>query len=390
MACFHTSWIALSKSAVQANLRFIRKRVGPLARICSVVKGNAYGHGIEAFVPLAESCGISHFAVANADEALRVFNSRTADSEIMIMSSVEDEAIEWAIRNRVQFHVFNLPRLQSTIELATQMGISARIHLELETGLNRVGLDNEDLDTAACLIQHNRNVLALEGVCTHFAGAESVSNYVRIQQQIQSFREQCAMLESQGIVPRKRHTACSAAALTYPETVMDMVRIGIALYGFWPSKETQMHDLLSAGALSAKRPRDPLRRVLRWTSRVMNVKSVAAGQFVGYGTTHLTTRRETIAAIPVGYADGFARSLSNSGFVLIRGKRAPVVGHVNMSVLLVDVTNIGSVQPGEEVVLIGNQSKRSITVASFSDMSRSMNYEVLVRLPPDIPRTIVE
>ncbi len=390
MSDFHTSWIELSKSALEANLRFLQKRVGPAAAICAVVKGNAYGHGIETFVPLAESCGVRRFAVANADEALRAFNSRTADSDVMIMSSVEDEALEWAVSNRVQFHVFDVLRLQTAIRLATRIGIPARIHLEVETGLNRVGLDREERDTVASLVQDNSHSLTLEGVCTHFAGAESVGNYVRIQQQIQSFNEQCAWLDDRGIRPRLRHTACSAAALTYPETVMDMVRIGIALYGFWPSKETQMQFMLGGAPLSAKRPRDPLRRVLRWASRIMSVKSVPAGEFVGYGTVYMTTRRENIASIPVGYAHGFARSLSNNGFVLVHGRRAPVVGYVSMSVLLVDVTDIGGVCAGDEVVLIGKQGKCSITVGSFSDMSRNMNYEVLARLPSDIPRTVVD
>ncbi|MBN2447565.1 MAG: alanine racemase [Phycisphaerae bacterium] len=388
--CFETSQIELSGSALRANLRFLRKMVGPDAEICGVVKGNAYGHGIGAFVPLAESCGLKTFAVANASEALAVVNSRTAESEVIIMSWVENDALEWAIRNGIQFYVFNLSRLKTAIALATRVGAAARIHLELETGFNRVGLDADGLRVAVDTIKSHAGAVRLEGVCTHFAGAESVANDSRVRDQIGRFNEHCRWIEGQSLTPRRRHTACSAAALTYPETILDMARLGIAMYGFWPSKETQMHYLLAQETSFTRRPRDPLRRVLRWTSRIMNIKRVSAGDFVGYGTIYLTTRVERIAAIPVGYADGFARGMSNNGYVLIRGRRAAVVGYVNMSVLLVDVTDVADAAVGDEVVLIGSQGKRSVTVASFSDLSRSMNYEVLVRLPAGIPRTIVE
>ena len=151
-----------------------------------------------------------------------------------------------------------------------------------------------------------------------------------------------------------------------------------------------MRYLLDQSRTLLSRPRDPLRRILRWTSKIMTIKTVAAGEFIGYGTKYLTTRPAKIASIPVGYADGFARDLSNNGHVLVRGKRAPVAGYVNMNLLLVNVTDVKEACVGDEVVLIGNQGKNSITVRSFSDMSRNMNYEVLVRLPNRIPRTIVD
>ena len=390
MTHLHASQIELSKSALQTNLRFLNRRVGDRARVCHVVKGNAYGHGIEAFVPLAESCGVRLFAVANADEAVRVFNSRTADSEIIIMSFVGAEAMEWAVRNRVQFFVFDLVRLEAAIRCAEKTRTPARIHMELETGFHRVGLEASQLDKAVDLIQKNLHLVTVEGLCTHYAGAESVANYVRIQQQLTRFSELSTQLDGPGFHEALRHTASSAAALTYPDTVMDMVRIGIATYGFWPTKETQMQYYLGEGGLPDKRPRDPLRRILRWTSRIMSVKTVEPGSFVGYGTRYLTTRRERIAAIPVGYADGYSRSLDSHGHVLVHGRRAPVVGHVNMSVLLINVTEVSGAAPGDEVVLIGSQGKRSITVTSFSDMTRNLNYEVLVRLPADIPRLIVD
>lgn len=169
-----------------------------------------------------------------------------------------------------------------------------------------------------------------------------------------------------------------------------MVRIGIAHYGFWPSQETKMQYILNGGTANARREHDPLKRVMTWKSKVMNIKNIDQGEFVGYGTSYLTQQAQRIAAIPVGYHHGFARSLSNLGYVLIRGKRAPVVGMVNMHVILVDVTRIKDIQRGDEVVIIGKQKNSFITVGSFSDLSRFQNYEVLARLPFNIPRLIVD
>lgn len=388
---FYSSQIELSKSAFRQNLRFLKKRFGPKVLFCSVIKGNAYGHGINVFVPMAEDSGVRHFAVFDADEALRAVKCRSQNSTVIVMGSIDDEqALEWAVENDVQFYVFDTERLHAGLQAARRVGRPARIHLEVETGLNRMGLEAEELDETIRVVKSNSKHLVIEGVSTHYAGAESIANYVRIQDQISRYREVCDRLVGEGVRIGLRHTACSAAALRYPETIMDMVRIGIAQYGFWPNKETEM-DYYLRNQLAQSRPVPrTLRRVLRWSSRVMNIKTIPRGEFIGYGTSYLTTRRERIASVPVGYFHGFSRSLSNLGRVLVHGRRAPVVGLVNMNMMMVDVTHIPRVQKGDEVVIIGKQKKGHIDVASFSDLTRYLNYEVLVRLPSEIPRVIVQ
>ena len=388
---FDSSVIELSKSALTKNLRFLRHEIGKNVVISSVVKGNAYGHGISSFVPLAEACGIRHFTVFEADEAYQIENCRTnPDTQIMITGFIDTDGLEWAIKNEISFYIFDTSRLNEALKLAQRIGIPARIHLELETGMNRTGLHDTDLDLAGKLILSNPNCFKVEGVCTHFAGAESIANYKRIQDQISNFKRMCRKISELGLKVPILHTAASAAALSYPETRMDMVRIGIAQYGFWPSKETEMQYLLQSDAKNKKQYIDPLRRVLRWSSKVMHVAPVEAGQFVGYGTSYITLRTQRVATVPVGYSHGFRRSLSNFGKVLIRGKRANVIGLVNMSMMLVDVTSIPSVESGDEVVIIGKQNNARITVGSFSDMANLVNYEMLVRLPSGIPRVIAE
>jgi alanine racemase len=265
----------------------------------------------------------------------------------------------------------------------------ARVHLELETGMNRTGFDGESLDRAIDTVLENQEYLHVEGVCTHYAGAESVANYRRVMDQYEAYIERCKHIEEKGLHVDIRHTAASAATLAYPETRMDMVRIGIAQYGYWPSKEIEMHYIIQTQD-RLRRYVDPLRRVLRWKSRAISIKHVKPGEFIGYGTSYLTTRPHRVAAVPVGYFHGFQRSLSNLGRALIRGRRVAVVGYVNMSVLLINVTDVPDASVGDEVVLIGKQKKNQITVGSFSDMSNMLNYEVLVRLPSEIPRVVVE
>jgi alanine racemase len=385
---FHTSFIEINKPALKSNLRFLRKLTGPDVRLCSVIKGNAYGHGIEHFLPLAEECGVDYFAVHSADEALRALMSRRKDSHIMIMGMIDDDQLSWAVENGISFYVFEFDRLNAAIYSAKKQNSKALIHVELETGMNRIGFEWEDRNRLADLLVRNREHLHIMGVCTHYAGAESIANYLRIQNQIANFNRYNGYLRKKGVSADMRHTACSAPLVAYPHTKMDMVRIGIMQYGFWPSKETFMQYLTQNGK---KRMTDnPLRQIISWKSKIMNIKKVSAGEFVGYGTVYQTTDDTLIAAVPVGYSHGFGRILSNLGKVLVHGRRVPVIGMVNMNMMIVDVSHCPGVKREDEVVLIGSQRKNRITVSSFSDMTNDVNYETLVRLPREIPRFILE
>jgi alanine racemase len=381
-------WIELDSRALKSNLRFLRREIGSHARISLVVKGNAYGHGIEGFVPMAVDCGVDHFSVFNSDEARRVHRLTGDSCDIMIMGYIGCSELDWVLASSISFFVFNLERLEAAIQAARRTAVPARVHLQLETGMNRLGLDRDELVKAAEIIRSNPDEIVVEGVCTHYAGAESISNYLRIQNQMACFLERCEMLRELGVDYGRCHSACSAAALAYPDTIMDMVRLGIVAYGFWPSRETRIQYLMRENGIHRK-SRDPLRRILTLKTRVMDVKTVGFGEYVGYGTSCQTSCEQRVASIPVGYSTGLARSLSNLGHVLVHGRRAQIAGLVNMSMSLVDVTHINDVGIGDEVVIIGKQGRSSITVASFSDLTGRLNYEVLVRLPERIPRITV-
>lgn len=381
---FHTSHIEISKSAYRKNIKYLRSLVGEKPVISSVIKGNAYGHGVENIVPLAEEAGLSHFSVFSASEALQVCNIKSASSDVMIMGMLDDEEIEWAIKDDVEFFVFDTARLEKAFEVARKLGKPARIHIEAETGFHRTGFDYSYMPRLIELMKKNREHYIFEGLCTHYAGAESITNYVRIREQIALYRKFYRYFWRHDLLPLKKHTACSAAVLSYPTTIMDLVRVGIAQYGFWPSPETQMFRF-------RKDPQDsdPLKRLISWKSRVMAVNDVEAGEFIGYGTTYLANKKMKVAIVPVGYANGFSRSLSNMGRVLIRGKRVPVIGTVTMNTMTVNVSDIPGIEKGDEVVIIGKQKRMHITVASFSELSHQLNYQTLTRLPADIPRYVV-
>ena len=386
----HSSYVEISKSAYQKNLRFLRRKIGRETLLSSVVKGNAYGHGISSFLPMAESCGVRHFSVFSAEEAYLARRSSQQDSQILIMGYIDRGELEWAVEHGVAFFVFDLARLNAALSAAERIKKPAKIHLEVETGMNRTGFEGADLEEAVGIIKTHPEEIAVEGVCTHLAGAESVANYLRVTTQLEIFEQVCRHLRELGITTVLRHTACSAASLNYPQSIMDMVRMGIAQYGYWPNKETQMHYELEHEDGRLRTKASPLKGVLRWVSRIMSLKRVKRGQFVGYGTTYQAMRNQTLATVPVGYYHGFSRSLSNLGHVLVNGRRAPVVGLVNMNMMMIDVTDCNTVGPDDEVTLIGPQRRSRITVSSFSDMASSVNYEVLVRIPSTIPRVVVD
>lgn len=381
---FESSRLELSGDALRQNLKFIRSLLPEGCLLSSVVKGNAYGHGISHFVPLAVDEGVRHFSTYSTDEAYAVKRCAGTDTHVMIMGDVEVGALEWTIINGVSFWVFDLGRLSDALKIAQRIKTPAMLHLEVETGMNRNGLTSEELTQALETIRNHPKHLRLMGICSHLAGAESISNHYRVERQRERFEDARQRVEACGYYHVARHLACSAGVVRYPDTCMDLVRVGIMQYGFFPTRELLIE-------YTTRNPEDlnPLQRVLTWKTNVMSIKHVRRGDFIGYGTSFQATEPMTIANIPVGYSHGFSRSLSNLGTVLVRGQRAPVVGVVNMNQISINVTHIDGVDRGDEVVLIGCQGEQEITVSSFSDVSSQVNYELLTRLPENIPRVVL-
>lgn len=381
----HTnSIIELNQTAFQKNIAFLRATFGKKVQISSVVKGNAYGHGVKEFVSMAYENGQTHFSVFDVQEAKAVIAELSDKVTVMIMGLVQDEDLEWVINNKVEFFVFDKSRLIKAGKTAKKLQKKAILHVEIETGMNRTGFDKNELKTVMAFLKKEKEYLVFKGLCTHYAGAESIANYYRVDKQIKKFEEIYQLFAKNDLKPEIRHSACSAASIMFPETRMDMVRIGIMQYGLWPSPEVFVTYLNSK-----KNKIDPLQRVITWKSTIMSVKKVNIGDFIGYGTTFMAKRKMKIAVVPIGYCHGYSRSLSNQGRVLIHGQRCIVVGSVNMNMMIVDVTDIDTAKKNDDVVLIGSQNELTVSVASFSDFSNQLNYELLTRISKTIPRKIV-
>lgn len=380
-----SSQIILDKDAMKNNWEFFKSYFGTDVKISSVVKGNAYGHGIEEYVPAAEDCGVNHFSVFNSGEARRVHDVASKGTTIMIMGAMDDHDLEWVIKNDIEFYVFNMYRLDKAIEEAKRQNKKAIIHVEVETGMFRTGFENGEIAIAIEKLKQDKEHLVFKGLCMHFAGAEHISNYLRLKQQKITFRRILKQFRMSGAEPEQVHTCCSAAAVRFPDMRYDMLRIGIMQYGFWPSPEIEVAYTSEEQLMNMP---SPLKRVISWESSVMSIKDVPKGSYVGYGYTYLAEQDMQVAVVPIGYSHGFSRSLSNSGRVLINGHRLPVIGIVNMNCIAVDISQADEVNIGDEVIMIGTQNGRSISVASFGEMTNQLNYELLTRLPLNIPRVV--
>jgi alanine racemase len=252
-------------------------------------------------------------------------------------------------------------------------------HLKFDTGMHRQGIMPDELPSLLDLLTKYPG-LRIRGVATHLARADEAEEPEWTWRQLERFRDIVAALTAAGIHAPIRHAANSAAMLLWPETHLDMVRVGIALYGFWPGEAVRRAGM---GKLS-------LQPVMTWKTRVAAVKDVRCGRAVGYNGSYITRRDARIAVLPVGYYDGYSRSLSNCGQVLIRGRRVPVCGRVSMNLTTVDVTDIAAVQPGDEVVLLGRQATEAISAEEMAAWLGTIHYEVTTRINPLIPRLTVE
>lgn len=377
--------IEISKSAIEHNISFVRQLIGEDVRFGSVVKGNAYGHGIETYCKLAFDAGVEQFCTYTAQEAYKVWEVTGGKADILIMGFIDSIDLEWVIENQLEFYVFEHGRVKDAIQVAKRINKKALVHIEIETGMNRTGFPVKELESLLSLLDANQSYIEARGLCTHFAGAESIINYERIKKQQLKFNKVVEFLKKEKRLPELIHSACSAALIAFPKSKYNMVRIGILQYGFFPSTEILANYLNQENEVEIQP-----KRVLSCKSTVMDLKEVKSGEFIGYGTSFYASIPTKIAIVPVGYAIGISRNLSNLGKVLINGQRLNIVGTINMNALTVDVTNSEDIKIGDEVVLIGKQGSLEISVSSFSDEGNLLNYELLTRLPSEIPRVVVD
>lgn len=379
----YKTWIEIDAEKYSKNLDFFRSRIDPNVILSLVVKSNGYGHGLEKIVTLASKSGISHFCVHNIEEALRV-KSTYKNAKILIMGYITPDELDKVIENEFELVCFNADLPVLAEKIAKKMGKIANLHLKLETGTNRYGLDKKTFRVLLPEIKKYKHV-RLAGLYTHYANIEDTTDHTFAQHQLIRFLDFQRETQENNFSGFISHTACSAAILLFPQTHFQMVRLGISQYGFWPSRETYLSYLHKKNTTDES----GLQPILTWKTRISQIKDVDQDQFIGYGCTYRVTRKSKIAILPIGYSDGYDRKLSNKGYVLINGMRAQIRGRICMNLTMVDITDIADVNVNDEVVLIGNQNKERISVEDIAAWAESIHYEVITRISQAIPRIVV-
>lgn len=380
----YSSWIEISRSAYRKNIEFFKGRLNAGTELAVVIKANAYGHGMVEIAHFADECGIRVFCVHSIDEAL-ILRKHGFTQRIVVVGPTIKRMAKAAVENDIEVLCCDPEYLHNYDNIAKSLGKTVNIHLKIETGTNRQGIAGQVLIAFIEELKKCTNV-KLRAVYSHFANIEDTTDHSYARFQIERFKREISYIREAGFSGFDMHFASSAAATIYNNTHFNMVRLGIAQYGLWPSKETYLSYIIEHG----HGPEHILTPVLSWKTVIGQVKTIKAGDFVGYGCSHQMTRDSKIAIIPIGYSDGYDRKLSNQGYVLVHGKRAPVIGRIAMNLTTIDVTDIPDVKAEDEVVLIGEQGDQIIRAEQVAALAGTINYEVVARLSDRIPKVVVD
>ena len=368
---FRPTWIEIDLGAISHNFDVIQKRLRPETQILIPVKADAYGHGACEVARMLEAKGAAFFGVATVDEAV-ILRKSGIRTPLLILNAILEEEADAVLE-------YNLTQTVCTEESARQLDARAKrwkkkipVHLKVDTGMGRIGVWYEEAHTFARFVKECRNLLT-EGLYTHLANADDAEPDVTLLQ-ISRFQEVVGELKKENLLPPFVHLANSAATLKYPSSHFNLVRPGLAIYGIDPFYE------------NGRGPSFGLRPALKLLTRIVYLKKTPPGRRISYGGTYVTPEETVIGTLPIGYADGYNRLLSNRATVLVRGRHLPVCGRICMDQTMIDAGNSPSLSPGEEVVIIGRQGSEEIRVEKLSTLCSTIPYEFICRLSNRIPR----
>lgn len=369
------TWAEVYLDNIVHNIREIRRITDKKARVMAVVKADGYGHGAVEVARKVLGNGAERLAVAILDEGLQLRRAGIT-AHILILGYTPEGQVETAIEHDLALTVYTMEGAEAVSRVAADKGTKAKIHIKLDTGMGRLGFLPEEKSISDIVKIFHLPDIIVEGIFTHFATAdEKDKTYTR--EQFERYMWVCSRLEEEGITLPIRHVANSAAIIDFPEMHLDMVRAGLILYGMYPSEDVNRARLSLKPAMALK-------------TRVAHVKKLPPGCSISYGATFTTTRDSIIATLPLGYADGYTRLLSNKGEVLIKGCKAPIVGRVCMDQCMIDVTQIEGVGVGDEVVLFGQQQGSVISAEDVAGQIGTINYEIVCMVGKRVPRLYFE
>lgn len=359
--------------AIRQNMEAMKANIAKGTMICGVVKSDGYGHGS---VPVAKAVEdlVWGYAVAAVEEGW-VLRDHHITKPILVLGYVPEEEFESLVEQEIRYTVSEWKEVEILSKIAQKLGKNAYVHIKMDTGMGRIGLRSaEEILTLAQKIETLPNIV-IEGIFTHMATAD-MADKTKAKEQIRMFKEMLQLLENNGIYIPIRHCSNSAGIIDLKEANIDMVRAGIALYGLYPSAEVNKENVCLTPALELK-------------SIVSYLKTVPKGSPIGYGATFVTQKETKVATVSIGYGDGYPRALSNKGYALVRGKKAPIIGRICMDQFMMDVSDIPEIQQGDTVTLIGKDQNEQITVEELAELAGTFNYEFVCDLGKRIPRVYI-
>lgn len=366
-------YVAIDLDAICFNMDQMKQKINPDTKVLGVIKTDGYGHGAVPIAQVLENREeIWGYATATPEEAYRLIDSGVVKN-ILILGYTFPYCYDRLVQEQIRPAVFREDMLSALSRAATRQQTSLPIHIKVDTGMSRIGIRPDDTGLAFVKKALETPGIIVEGIFTHFARADE-SDKTSARKQLHLFQSFCQRIETElGTRIPLQHCSNSAGILEMKDANMDLVRAGISLYGLWPSEEID-------------RTRISLKPALSWYSHISYLKDIQPGDCISYGGTYQTSKSMRIATIPIGYGDGYPRSLSNQGYVLIGGKKAPIVGRVCMDQFMVDVTNISVVQEGDMVTLLGTDVSEEITMETLGKLSGRFNYELACDIGRRMPR----
>jgi alanine racemase len=372
------TWADVSLAALRQNFRTVQKHVGPSVTVCAVVKADAYGHGAVECSRALESEGARWLGVTSLDEAIPLREAEIRANILLMTGFWRGEEIE-IVRLRLTPTVWEPWHIELLEKAAASLGVTRHpVHLKVDTGMGRLGVAVDQLPGVLAALSKAKHLL-VEGISTHLAASE-IMDAPSVAEQEKNFEKARAMAREAGIEPGFVHMANTSAVISRRETWSTMVRPGVALYGYYLPFQRAGREV-SGGTL-----RLPVKPILTWKTRILSLRNFDANQSLGYGGTYVTKAPAHVAVLPVGYADGYNRQLSNQGRVIVRDHYAPIVGRISMDLTLVDVTGIPGIGVGDEVILLGASDGLSINALEHAELANSTPYEILCNISKRVPR----
>ena len=372
------TWAEVSLASLRQNFRTVQKHVGAKVTVCAVVKADAYGHGAVECSRALETEGALWFGVTSLDEAIPLREAGVRANILLMTGFWRGEETE-IVRLHLTPTVWEPWHIESLDRAAAALGVAQHpVHLKVDTGMGRLGVAVDQLPGVLAVLKSAKHI-ALEGLSTHLAASE-IMDAPSVAEQERSFESARHMVREAGMDPAFVHMANTGAVISRRETWNSMVRPGVALYGYYLPFQRAGREV-SGGTL-----RLPVKPVLTWKTRILSLRDFSANQPLGYGATYVTKAPAHVAVLPVGYADGYNRQLSNRGRVIVREHYAPIVGRISMDLTLADVTGIPGVGVGDEVILLGTGEGLSVDALEHAELANSTPYEILCNISKRVPR----